>query len=57
MELKSEPEMGRDLLQERMLFWERMLWAEKEETIDRKIMYTRATQFLLENTKQFKIIK
>ena len=57
MELKAEPEMGRDLLQERMLFWERMLWAEKEETIDRKIMYTRATQFLLENTKQLKIIK
>jgi len=51
MELKAEPEMGRDLLQERMLFWERMLWAEKEETIDRKIMYTQATQFLLDNTR------
>ena len=49
MELKAVPEMGKDLQLERMMFWERMLWAAKEETIDRKIMYTRATQFLLDN--------
>merc|ERR1712106_154674 len=49
MELKAVPEMGQDLHGERMMFWERMLWAAKEETIDRKIMYTKATQFLLDN--------
>jgi len=49
MELKAVPEMGQDLNRERMMFWERMLWAAKEETIDRKIMYTKATQFLLDN--------
>merc|ERR1711892_28585 len=49
MELKAVPEMSQDLHGERMMFWERMLWAAKEETIDRKIMYTKATQFLLDN--------
>merc|ERR1711892_246044 len=52
LELKAAPEMKQDLLPERMQFWERMLWAAKEEKIERKAMYIRATQYLLDNSSK-----
>merc|ERR1712106_388594 len=52
LELKAVPEMKQDLLPERMHFWERMLWAAKEEKIERKAMYIRATQYLLDNSSK-----
>ena len=51
MELKAAPEMKQDLEAERMHFWEKMLWAHKQEAIERKVVYTKATQFLLSNTR------
>eukprot|EP00090_Calanus_glacialis_P020465 TRINITY_DN3150_c0_g1_i4.p1 TRINITY_DN3150_c0_g1~~TRINITY_DN3150_c0_g1_i4.p1 ORF type:complete len:682 (-),score=113.06 TRINITY_DN3150_c0_g1_i4:149-2194(-) len=47
MELKAVPEMSQDILSERMYYWEKMLWAPKQEDIERKVMYKKATQFLL----------
>ena len=44
--------MKQDLLPERMQFWERMLWAAKEEKIERNAMYIRATQYLLDNSSK-----
>merc|ERR1712106_462014 len=52
MELKAVSEMKQDLLPERMQFWERMLWAAKEQDIERKATYIEATQFLLDNTSK-----
>jgi len=52
MVLKDSPEMGQDLLLERMAFWERMMWTAKEEKIDRKLMMTKATRFLHNNTNK-----
>ena len=51
MELKSDPEMKQDLHNERMQFWENMIWREKEENIERKMLYVEATQFFLSNVQ------
>ena len=51
MELKSDPEMKQDLHNERMQFWEKMIWREKEENIERKMLYVEATQFFLSNVQ------
>ena len=47
MELKAVPEMSQDILSERMYYWDKMLWASKQEDIERKVMYKKATQFLI----------
>ena len=49
MELKALPENGENLLAERMHFWDTMVWANREEVIERKMMYLQATQYLLQN--------
>jgi len=49
LELRSSPVMGENLLAERMEFWERMLWAGREEMIERKMIFNKATQYLLDN--------
>ena len=51
MELKSDPEMKQALHYERMQFWENMIWREKEENIERKMLYVEATQFFLSNVQ------
>merc|ERR1712106_243941 len=51
MELKAAPEMKQDLEAERMHFWEKMLWTPKQEAIERRVVYTKATEFLLSNTR------
>ena len=49
MELRATPVMGENLLAERMEFWEKMLWAGREDMIERKIIFNKATQYLLNN--------
>ena len=39
MELRSDPEMKTNLHEERMFFWEKMLWQEKERAVSRKILF------------------
>ena len=40
--------MKKNLLAERMHYWDKMMWAPKIEEIQKKVVYTKATQFLLE---------
>ena len=40
--------MKKNLLAERMHYWDKMMWAPKIEDIQKKDVYTKATQFLLE---------
>ena len=47
MELKIQPEMKKNLYAERMQFWNKMLWDEKENEVERKLQYIKATEFLL----------
>ena len=47
MELKIQPEMKTNLYAERMHFWNKMLWDEKENEVERKLQYIKATEFLL----------
>ena len=49
MELRADPEMKKNLHQERMFFWDKMLWQEKERAVNRNILYKKATKFLLDN--------
>ena len=49
MELKSEPEMKKHLHKERMFFWNKMIWEERERFIDKKQLYFKTTEFLLNN--------
>ena len=49
MELKSEPEMKKQLHKERMFFWDKMVWEEKERLVEKKQLYIMATQFLIKD--------
>ena len=51
MDLNSEPEMKQDLFSERMYFWDKMVWEEEEIMIEKKLLYAKATQFLLNGYK------
>ena len=46
MEIKAEPVMKRDLQEERMYFWEKMIWQHEERKVERNQLYYRATQFV-----------
>jgi len=47
LELKAVPHMEKNLLAERMHYWDKMMWAPKIDDIEKKVVYTKATQFLL----------
>ena len=47
MELSAVPHMEQDLLSERMHYWEKMLWEPKQQQIEKRQVYAKATQFLL----------
>ena len=47
MKLSAVPHMEQDLLSERMHYWEKMLWEPKQKEIERKVVYAKATKFLL----------
>ena len=48
MELKAEPGMGERLLEDRMEFWEKMIWQERERMMDIKLLYSKTVNFLTE---------
>ena len=35
MEIKAAPEMKKDLHSERMFFWDKMVWAERESIVEK----------------------
>merc|ERR1719384_94502 len=47
MEIKATPEMKKDLHSERMFFWDRMVWAERESMVEKNQLHVKATNFLL----------
>jgi len=47
IELSEDTHMEKNLVAERMYYWDKMMWAPKQEEIERKVIYTKATQFLL----------
>ena len=49
MELKAEPEVGENLLEDRMYFWEAMVWEDKENNIELKTVYNRISGLLADN--------
>ena len=49
MELKSKPEMKKQVQKERMFFWDKMVWEEMERLVEKKQLYIMATQFLLKD--------
>ena len=41
--------MRQDLAAERMFFWNKMLWAEREQEVELRVIYKKASEFMLEN--------
>jgi len=51
MEINAKPEMKKDLFIERMFFWDKMLWEEEERMVEKKQLYYKTTQFLMQGYK------
>ena len=34
---------------ERMFFWDKMLWAERQQEVELRLIYKKTSQFILEN--------
>ena len=49
MELKAKPEGRKDLLSERMFFWERMVWQSRQTRVKLNQLYHRTAQLLTNN--------
>jgi carboxylesterase type B len=49
LDLQLEPSMKKNLAAERMLFWERMKYAPKEEDIEQKVIIKKAMKFFMKN--------
>ena len=49
MDIKAEPEMKQDLAAERMYFWEKMLWQERQYAVEKRELYKKTTQFLMDH--------
>merc|ERR1711881_427966 len=49
LDLQLEPSMKKDLIPERMLFWERMFLAPMEEDIERKVVMKKVMKFFMKN--------
>jgi len=47
MDLNANPAMKEDLFYERVFFWDKMIWEEEERMVEKKILYEKATQFLI----------
>merc|ERR1712227_239997 len=47
LDINSNPEMKEDLSIERMYFWDKMVWEKEERMVEKKQLYTKATQILL----------
>ena len=46
MELKAEPEMKTNLHEERVYFWNKMLWQEREHLVEKNLLYVKTTKFI-----------
>ena len=53
MELKTEPEVGENLLADRMYFWESMVWEEKERRIELQTLYHKISGLLTDKDINF----
>ena len=51
MEINAKPEMKKKLFIERMFFWDKMLWEEEERMVEKKQLYYKTTQFLMQGYK------
>merc|ERR1711994_503792 len=49
LDLQLEPSMKKNFAAERMLFWERMKYAPKEEDIEQKVVIKKAMKFFMKN--------
>ena len=49
MEIKAEPEMKQDLAAGRMYFWEKMLWQERQFAVEKRELYKKTTEFLVDH--------
>ena len=49
MELKAKPEGRKDLLSERMFFWERLVWQSRQTRVKLNQLYHRTAQLLANN--------
>ena len=41
--------MRQDLAPERMFFWDKMLWAGRQQEVELRLIYKKTSQFILEN--------
>ena len=53
MELKAEPEVGENMLADRMYFWQAMVWDEKERSIELKTLYNKISGLLTDKNILF----
>ena len=44
--------MRQDLAAERMFFWDKMLWAEREREVELRVIYKKTSQFIFENLEK-----
>ena len=49
MELKAKPEMKKDIHPERIFFWNKMFWQEKENKVESLKIYKETNAFLKRN--------
>ena len=49
MELKADPEPGENLLADRMYFWEKLVWQNKEKMVELKTLYQQTIELLANN--------
>ena len=49
LDLSAVPQMKQDLAAERMFFWDKMLWAEREREVELRMIYKKTSQFILES--------
>ena len=51
MDINANPEMKKDLSNERMFFWDKMLWEAEERKVEKQQLYFKTTQFLMQGFK------
>ena len=49
LELKADPEPGENLLADRMYFWEKLVWQNKEKMVELKTLYQQTIELLANN--------
>ena len=49
LDLSAVPQMRQDLAPERMFFWDKMLWAEREREVELRVIYKKTSKFILES--------